>query len=313
MLVQRFRGALVGTAVGDALGAPFEGRLRVGPKALERWSRSRAPLRWTDDTAMTIALAESLVASRGFDGPDLARRFTQRYFDDPHRGYGAGPPRIFAALRDGAQWDAPGRAVFGGKGSFGNGAAMRAAPAGLFARGDTAGAAALGRSSALVTHSHELGQQGAAVQAAAVAVLVEADPGQGRDLLPRVLAAVRSHASAPEYSAAFDVLEEVHGASGDGHRVSPVAVVARIGNGIAASEAVPAALHAALTHHGSFSDAVHYAIGLGGDTDTIAAMAGALSGALLGYDAIPGEWLERLEAHDELVALADRLLEAAAG
>ncbi len=313
MDLQRFRGAIVGTAVGDALGAPFEGRRRVDPDAVRRWASDGATLRWTDDTAMTIGLAESLIASGGFDGPDLAARFMERFFAEPDRGYGAGPPRIFRALRDGAAWDEPAAAVFGGQGSFGNGAAMRAAPAGLYALGDPEAAADLGRRSALVTHAHEVGKQGAAVQAAAVAVL-SAEPSDGAadpDLPRRLLATLRPLGPAPELQQAFAVLEEVHDET-----VVPAAarrdeVVARIGHGISAAEAVPAALHAALAQTGSFADAVTYAISLGGDTDTIGAMAGALAGALLGYDAIPEAWLERLEAHDDLVRLSDRLLQAA--
>ena len=63
-------------------------------------------------------------------------------------------------------------------------------------------------------------------------------------------------------------------------------MVSSLGNGIEAFRAVPAAIYAFLSHPLSFSEAVRYAISLGGDTDTIASMTGALSGAYLGDSAI---------------------------
>lgn len=74
---------------------------------------------------------------------------------------------------------------------------------------------------------------------------------------------------------------------------------------------MPAAIHATLRNLESFADTVRYAVTLGGDTDTIAALAGALSGAVLGYSAIPNVWLDRLEAVDALTVLADELFAAA--
>lgn len=82
--------------------------------------------------------------------------------------------------------------------------------------------------------------------------------------------------------------------------------------GIAAAEAVPAALFAFIRHIDSFTDAVTQAVQLGGDTDTIAAMTGALAGAFHGTTAIPTPWRTRLEACDRLDALAEELFAAAA-
>ncbi|MDP8977114.1 MAG: ADP-ribosylglycohydrolase family protein, partial [Actinomycetota bacterium] len=115
----RFRGALLGVAAGDALGAPFEGRARVHPAAVEAWARAEQPLRWTDDTLMTLGLARSLLECRGFDGAHMAATFAEDHAAQPWRGYGAGPPRIFAALREGAAWHEAARSLFSGGGSFG--------------------------------------------------------------------------------------------------------------------------------------------------------------------------------------------------
>jgi poly(ADP-ribose) glycohydrolase ARH3 len=73
---------------------------------------------------------------------------------------------------------------------------------------------------------------------------------------------------------------------------------------------VPAAIYCFLRHPDSFEDAVVEAVSLGGDTDTIASMTGAISGARLGIEAVPGEWVEKLENRNYIEDLALRLLEA---
>jgi poly(ADP-ribose) glycohydrolase ARH3 len=84
-----------------------------------------------------------------------------------------------------------------------------------------------------------------------------------------------------------------------------------LGTGVAAHEAVPMALYCFLRHPHSYAEVIHQAVFIGGDTDTIASMAGALSGALLGRQAIPEHWL--LAVRDErystavIADLADRL------
>ncbi len=90
-------------------------------------------------------------------------------------------------------------------------------------------------------------------------------------------------------------------------------VVSALGNDIRAQTAVPAALCAFLSHADSFEEAVTFAVSLGGDTDTIGAMAGAIAGAYHGLEGIPGEWLEVLEntgkGRDYVLRLAARLHE----
>ena len=80
-----------------------------------------------------------------------------------------------------------------------------------------------------------------------------------------------------------------------------------LGNGIEAFNSVPAAIYSFLTHAASFEEAVVYAISLGGDTDTIGAMCGAISGAYLGVDAIPERWRAKLENREYLEGLAEGL------
>lgn len=303
-LRDKYRGALLGVAVGDVLGADFEFRGPISRNDLEAHLGSSTLLDYTDDTHMTLGLAESLIECSGFDGPHLAARFAKRYFAEPWRGYGASPPRIFRMLRDGAPWDVPARTLFGEGGSFGNGAAMRVAPAALFAFPDLDAVADMARQASLVTHTHPLGVEGAILQACAVAYLLAQRPDvplEATALIGRVRGLLTGH----EYQRALDdILALLPDAE-------PGAVASRLGNDVVAHRSVPAAVYAFLHSPTSFVGTVTYAISLGGDTDTIAAMAGALSGAYLGERAIPDTLLHRTEGVAELRALADQLFEIA--
>lgn len=300
----RWRGALLGTALGDAVGAPFEGWPRVARTDVARWIDADAALTWTDDTAMTIGLARSLVACDGrVDLQHLGDTFAAAYDDEPWRGYGAGPPRIFAeARRRGRPYVEVAAGMFGGAGSLGNGGAMRAAPCAVVAAGDLDHTARLARQQALVTHAHELGGDGAALQAMAVTVAATT-PTHG---LPDAVAGLVEQLATTEMQAAVKAVLDLGGDA------SAEAVVPTLGNGIEAVEAVPAALAAFLGHPDDPVAAVTAAVCLGGDTDTIAAMAGALAGTHAGSTAVPEALLDRLEGRTELVALADQLAGVAA-
>ena len=90
-------------------------------------------------------------------------------------------------------------------------------------------------------------------------------------------------------------------------------VAATLGNDISAAGSVPSAIYSVLAHPNSLRDAVVFAVNLGGDTDTLGAMAGAVAGALHGADAIPESWLNALEngdkGRDYVVRLAEQLYE----
>lgn len=299
-LRDKYRGALVGVAVGDGLGAPFEGN--DGPVSARRLTLvqlDRFVLRHTDDTEMTLALAESLAFTGDLDEDHLAATFARRWESDPGRGYGAGTASLLSQFSSGVPWKEAAEAQFFGQGSFGNGAAMRVAPAALWAGGDPGLAAEVGRRSARVTHTHPLGVDGAAVQAAAVAAALAhpADHPVDRDAF---LAKVRGVAATSALIEQLDLVASLLAGA------DLVDVSQQVGTGVQAHEAVPAAIYSFLCHPASFRDTVRFAIGLGGDTDTIAAMAGAISGAYLGEHAIPAPWVDRTEAAPALRHLADR-------
>jgi poly(ADP-ribose) glycohydrolase ARH3 len=305
-LADRFQGALLGVAIGDALGAPLEGRPMRDRASLATWvSDPPHPLRYTDDTHMTLATASSLVECRGFDAEHMAQAMAAQYERQPWRGYGAGPPHVFREMRHGRRWEDAARELFGGTGSFGNGAAMRVTPIGLLHYREPKRAAEVARAAAQITHGHPVGQDGAGIVAAAVAEIVSLSPDEG--LEPRrLLARMRDHTRTRRFRDLLDAAESLGPA--DEHTVVQV-----LGNGIEAHRSVATALYAFLRHHHSFQDAILFALSLGGDADTIASMTGALAGAAHGASLIPVVWAERVEGREELLTLAEQLLDLALG
>jgi poly(ADP-ribose) glycohydrolase ARH3 len=276
----RARGALLGTFVGDALGMPYEGAPRRSiPAVLEMEDARLGRGTYTDDTQMTIALAESLLRCDVVEENDLARTFLMRC--DRRRGYGAGTLQVLELWQRGEPVERAAQRVFGGAGSFGNGAAMRVAPVAVRFAGDAALLATQATRSARITHAHPLGVDGAVVQAAAVgAALAEEDP------LEAAIGASRTGEMRERLLALKD--RTVAGAS-------PEALAGRARRiGSSAHESVPVAV-AAGARAKDFEEAVTVAIRCGGDTDTVGAMAGAIAGARFGAASIPARWLEALE------------------
>lgn len=296
--LDKARLSLAGLSVGDAFGELFfrhpgwiaERRLPPGP-----WP-------WTDDTQMALSIVAVLAGFGQIEQDALARDFAQRYHDAPHRGYGGGARRLLTHFGRGEDWRTLAPQLFSG-GSYGNGAAMRVAPVGLVFHGDPRALVEQARESALPTHSHPLGVEGAVLLARAVGLLVKAGRFERGAFFEELLQV----AATPELRARLDLARS----AGPGE-------LAGLGNGIEALDSVPTALACFACWPGSLVDAVGNAVLLGGDTDTIAAMTGALSGASLGEAAIPPAWRDALEdepggeGRSHLRQLADRLAERTA-
>ena len=216
---------------------------------------------------------------------------------------------MLMAMKDGVPWDEAGGMLFNGQGSFGNGGAMRVAPAGVWAHRDSYVLRHLAENQARITHIHPLGVGGAALQAAAVAVACRTEPGRTFDALAFLDEVERFAPALPDaYGFALrDIREFLYDipATWDAQK--------RLGSSIEAHESVPAALYAFLRIPHSFEAAVTWAVRLGDDTDTVGAMTGAIAGAFHGYSAIPQKWLRALDnghkGRDYTVDLADRLWE----
>ena len=274
------RGALLGTFVGDALGMPYEGSSpeRV-PERVEMAEARLGRGTYTDDTEMMIALAESLLDRGRVEAEPLAQAFLAAH--RPERGYGGGTLAVFGLWRAGVSVeDAALRAVPGG--SYGNGAAMRVAPVGVLFAQDPERLRVEAERSASVTHAHPLGVDACVVQATAVGAAVRGE---------EILSAVRSAAATDDLAERIERVAELL----EGSVVCPAQAAATLGSSSAGPESVPLAVYAALSHR-SFAEAAGFAVRCGGDTDTVAAMSGAIAGARDGAEAIPARWLHALEA-----------------
>ncbi len=319
-----FLGSMLGSMIGDALGMPVEGN--SVQEIAERHGEVRDFLQarlgagtYTDDTQMMMAVAESLVARRCLSGPDMARRFVERF--ESARGYGAGTREAIHRLSRGIPWDQAGKSVFG-VGSFGNASAMRAAPVGLLYHENLGRLVEAARTSSQITHSHPLGLGGAAVQALSVALALRWGV-RGPDTFDEAgfLSTLVDHLE-PQESLFQERLETVDhvlerlappGEGADQDEVLEWAqeVGAVLGNDSRSFQSVPTSIYLFLAYRESLELALVRAVSLGGDTDTLAAMTGALSGAYRGVEAIPERWISGLESgargREYLLGLADDL------
>jgi poly(ADP-ribose) glycohydrolase ARH3 len=286
-LLDRFRGCILGQAVGDALGAPFEtmpasaiyyqfgfARKIVAHPPVDK-------LEYTDDTQMMIGVAETLVAQGRIDQEHLMSAFVANF--DAARAYGPGTHQIIEVASTGGDWRTLAETIFPG-GSLGNGAAMRVAPVGLLFHHDLDQLDEQAVLSAVPTHTHPVGIDAARLLATAIAYVIREpafDPAS-------FFAELQRRAATEEFA---DAIARAAGliSSGD---------IGLLGTSLEANRSVTTALACFASYPDSYSDAVGRAIGLGGDTDTISAIVGALSGARLGAQSVPAHLIAMLE--DEL-------------
>ncbi len=270
--------SLEGLSVGDGFGECFlSGGLAPTGELPE------GPWRWTDDTHMALSIVETLRDRSRIAQDALAAAFARRFAADPHRGYGGGAFALLAALTRGADWRVAAPQLFGG-GSYGNGAAMRAAPIGGFFRGDPARAAAEAQLAAAVTHAHPEGQAGAMAVAAAAALAAGESPPSGRGLLEATLAFVPAGATRNGLEAALEI-------PADG----PDDAIRVLGTGqrVSSQDTVPFCLWCAAWCADDFEQALWRTAAGRGDCDTTCAIVGGI--VALSARGVPRAWIERRE------------------
>jgi ADP-ribosylglycohydrolase len=298
---ERARGMLLGAAVGDGLGRPLE---FVG------WSEIRSmhgddglrdpagPLRPTDDTSMTIAVAEALTEA-GANGPEaLMRAVSERFIEwartvEPEDAPGETCLEAVRRLSAGMPWSDAGLSW-----SKGSGAPMRAAPVGFFFAAYPRLLRDVSVMIARTTHGHPTAHAAAVAVAVATSEAQRGEPAWSwLDAVTRALSGL----ACGEMLEALAAIPEAVEARED-HRA-----MEQLGQGWVAEEAVAMALCAVLRHPDNFNDAVRCAVNHGGDSDTVGCIAGALAGSRAGYRGLPEEWLNRLAGREKLTDLADRL------
>jgi ADP-ribosyl-[dinitrogen reductase] hydrolase len=296
-LADRVVGGCLGLALGDALGAPFEflrGRNVPEPiPALERPWLDRPPGSTTDDTALARNLMTSLAARGGFDPLDLVERHLAWFRSDPP-DVGTITGRVLKRVDAGEDAAAVARDVWEQRGpevSAGNGSVMYCAPLGLAYSNRPGELSELAPALSELTH-HD-GRCRTAVLAVTLAVAALA---RGE----RAEVAARAALGAVEALEGGEELEYLVEAAGGARPIDgPDQGFCLFTAGVAFQ---------ALVRGGGFETEVRRVVSLGGDTDTNAAVAGALLGTRDGVDGLPADWLERLLDRDAIRAEADALV-----
>ncbi len=286
LLEDRVLGCLVGGALGDALGGPYEGQ--PGPVVLQ----ADAPCRLSDDTQLTLATCEAVCADGTISPASIAERFVCWFRQGRVTGMGASTLKALRDLEAGAHWALSGRK---GERGAGNGAAMRVAPLAFLLDPARPEQRTTLRDICRITHHNDEAYVGAVAVVVAVRTVVSGEWRPG-DNLP-----VRVAESLPDTM----VKERLLAIGG----LDPTTSVWEVGRQFGCSgyvaESVPLALYAAgRIGRVGFGELLREAIAAGGDTDTIASMTGQIAGAWLGLRAIPPELMHQLPSGEEVLGLA---------
>jgi ADP-ribosylglycohydrolase len=335
-MLSRFVGTVIGQAVGDALGFPFEGlppqitalAMADRPSAYRPHASGAFPLgQYTDDTQMMRAILESIVEQGRVDPKAISERFVELWTTTAIVGQGSSCRDAVMRMVHGVPWDQAGveppRA--------GNGSAMRTAPIGLMWWRDPDSLVRDAEVVSQITHRDPRCLAGAAAVSAGVAFNVAAEPDtfEAEAFLHRVSEAARHSSLELVYALERlpdwldrgpdpDVLDEIR-ASGRRHtEQEPDAATPWHGVSPFVVPTVALSLYAFLSNPRDFVATLQTAIAAGGDVDTTAAIAGALSGALNGVEAIPPPLARAVNdrgqfGYDYLSGLASKLHDLAGG
>ncbi len=296
----RAMGALVGLAVGDALGAPVEfcqrGRFTPVTTMTEGGKFKMRLGEWTDDTAMALCLAESLIESRGFD----ARDQMERYWRWGNEGYNSTRDRAFGVgktvARAMSRYRRTGDPIAGSDDPLtaGNGSIMRLAPVVLYYLARPDEVIRFAAESSRTTH-----QADEAIQACQL----------------------MAHLMCNAIHGAQGKTEIFRGTPLQGHSELIAGIANRTylnkwEDEIQGSGYVVVSLEAAIwcfETTNSFRDAVLKAVNLGDDADTTGAVCGQIAGAYYGLDSIPAQWVADLIDGQRIVEIAGALIDERLG
>lgn len=268
-------------AVGDAFGNLYENK----PKGF-MCNLGEDPYSITsDDTQLTLATCESIVRRGGVVPEDVARAFLQIHTSLGIRGIGSSTLKAMRDLEVGAHWYLAGAR---GERAAGSGAAMRIAPLGFLLNLNLSELPSIVRDLSNITHNNDEAYAGALAVALCIRLIVE-----GEDL-----SMVRSHLIdlLPD-TQVRDCLEKLFEKS----EISIDLAAEIVGTSGFAAESVPLAVFAGLKGFSlETTDIIESAVNCGGDTDTIASMAGQIAGAIRGADGAIVSLVEKLDDRDSI-------------
>jgi ADP-ribosylglycohydrolase len=298
--LDRAKGVIFGLAIGDALGWPTEFmtvpkiKTKYGPDGITELQK---PAIFTDDTQMSIAIAEALIRTGEKDiDPvmDAVRDEFIKWSHSPENNRAPGNACLKGVrnLEKGIHW-----CQSGVPDSKGCGSAMRVAPIGYLYQHHPEKLREVAHSTGICTHGHPTAD--AASIGAAYLVKLALDGIETKDMIFQLLKFTSGISS--EFDQA--ILKINTCINWDDEQKA----LKYLGEGWVGEEAVALALYCFLRYPTDYKKAVIRGANTNGDSDSIACIAGSISGAYLGIDAIPTEWATQIEKSDYIRSLAERL------
>jgi ADP-ribosyl-[dinitrogen reductase] hydrolase len=282
---ERVSGCLLGGALGDAWGGPWEGR--PGPIAFEVPSRSEL----SDDTQLTLATCESILDTNSVDAERMAAHLAKWFQAGRIRGIGASTLKAMRDLTAGVHW-----ALAGARGerAAGNGAAMRIAPLAFVLNPAQAEDRTVLRDVCRITHHHDEAYIGALAVVVAIRMALAGNWSKENSFLTMVGESIPDSAVRDRVK----LLVPLH--------LGPAEVASRFGASGHVVDTVPLALYCAqFIAEESLPKVIAQAVEAGGDTDTIASITGQIAGAVAGVPADYAEHFARMDGGDEVIRVAE--------
>ena len=297
----RLRGALIGLAIGDALGTTLEfqppGTFEPLTDMVGGGVHRLKPGQWTDDTSMALCLAESLLARGGMDAADQMRRYVRWY----REGHLSSTNRCFdvgnqtrAALERFERTGEP-HADDPDPSRSGNGSIMRLAPVSVFFAAEPHTALDACAESSRTTHASPLCIDACRLLGALVLGALDGRPKE------EILAP--GFNPVPEYWDKHPLAPAVREVAEGSFRTKQPPDIRGTGYVVQSLEAALWAFH----HARDFRDGALAAVNLGDDADTTGAVYGQLAGAFFGERAIPADWRAKLALWPTLDRIAEGL------
>ena len=321
-LLDKFQGTIIGVAIGDTLGHPFEGKLRTEIysyfKDFNEFIHEYRDIfkTYTDDTQLTIHTAKALIQGNGFNTYNFIQEYI-RWLDDPPIGPGYGCISSIRKLKYGIPWKEA------ASNSGGNGTVMRIAPIGLFYCQDLKGLKTTAIKSSIITHSHPAASAGAIVIARAIAYLIDKSPETGfsKDQLFEVMISSISGSQEDIWEELIKILYKLKDNldipieaglikfSQAGVK-SPYFIEQYLGQAFVhpyAISTVVCSLFIFLKRLSSFEDCIFELATAGGDSDTVGAIGGSLAGAYFGMRNIPNDLIKLVKNYKKILRLSEDL------
>ena len=320
--LDKFQGCLLGVAIGDTLGHPFEGVLRQEIHSnfedFEEFINTNRKLftTYTDDTQLTIHTAKALIQGNGFNIDNFIREYVS-WLEDPPIGPGYGCISSIQKLKYGIPWD---QAT---SNSGGNGTVMRIAPIGLFYCKNLKDLKSSAIKSSIITHSHPAASAGAIIIARAIAFLIDKNPETGFsiDEFFKVIISSISGSQEEIWEEFIKILDKLRSNldipieaglikfSQVGVK-SPYFIEQYLGQAFVhpyTISTVICSIFIFLKRLSSFQDCIFELATAGGDSDTIGAIGGSLAGVYFGYNNIPIELTKMVKGYKKILKLSEEL------